>query len=512
MCQLERPHADVTCRARIGQTFAIACSLLIAACASLPPARTLTETERATPATLNVGDPAPSIALGEWVRGGSAGGFGADGVQTGSDAHLMAGFAPGKVYVLEFWASWCGPCLASMPRTSRLQAKHGGMTDDAPLVIIGISAVSEGNDRGDIRRAVREMDPQFRIAIDAVGGTGRAGEHHGAAGAGITTERYAVAARETAFPRAFIVDQRGHVAWIGHPADMKPIVEAVLAGTGEGGWNIEEAAADARRRNHARTESRAIAKEFFAALDAKDAEAQLRAAERVTRFPVADVDGLSPAYWGWTTRVHLLADRAMREPSATDATTITPSTSPAATNSGSTSADGATKQAVNNQALNNQPLTKQALIEEAKAAAAEAAEVAGVRDDPMALGTLSEALRPIDLDAATLYADRAMALVESLEAKPPTDEWEAFLAHGDVRRHAYVRIQSALTYAAATPATNPTTGSSSPPARQPDYAKAAKLLKQAIAVWPEDRRMLPNKVQLRERLEGIEEKAKAQAL
>jgi len=51
----------------------------------------------------------------------------------GKAVHL--GDYRGKLILLNFWASWCGPCLAEMPRFSRWQTVYG----PKGLQVIGIS-------------------------------------------------------------------------------------------------------------------------------------------------------------------------------------------------------------------------------------------------------------------------------------------------------------------------------------------------------------------------------------
>jgi thiol-disulfide isomerase/thioredoxin len=46
----------------------------------------------------------------------------------------------GKVLVVDFWATWCGPCVAEIPGYIELQKKYG----PAGLVIVGVSLDRQG--------------------------------------------------------------------------------------------------------------------------------------------------------------------------------------------------------------------------------------------------------------------------------------------------------------------------------------------------------------------------------
>ena len=49
---------------------------------------------------------------------------------TGNDVRLSD--FKGKVIILDFWATWCGPCIASMPHTDEIAAKYA---DQGVLVV-----------------------------------------------------------------------------------------------------------------------------------------------------------------------------------------------------------------------------------------------------------------------------------------------------------------------------------------------------------------------------------------
>ena len=65
----------------------------------------------------------------------------------------------GQLIALNFWATWCPPCLAEMPV---LQEAHNLYADD--FVIL---AVSSGESRNTVERFTNQFDYTFPIFVDA---------------------------------------------------------------------------------------------------------------------------------------------------------------------------------------------------------------------------------------------------------------------------------------------------------------------------------------------------------
>jgi len=66
----------------------------------------------------------------------------------------------GKVVLLDFWASWCGPCRAGLPNVRRLQAIYGG--DDFMVI-----SVSEDDDQAAWRAFVADHQMTWTQRFDA---------------------------------------------------------------------------------------------------------------------------------------------------------------------------------------------------------------------------------------------------------------------------------------------------------------------------------------------------------
>lgn len=75
-------------------------------------------------------------------------------------------FFEGQVVVLNFWASWCGPCVAEMPAMDALYQDIGG----EDFTIIGVNVQEQGSVA---RNFVEQNGITFPILLDRSGSTAR---------------------------------------------------------------------------------------------------------------------------------------------------------------------------------------------------------------------------------------------------------------------------------------------------------------------------------------------------
>ena len=177
--------------------------VLLAAIISQAPAATqAAPAAPAAPTTLalSIGSKAPIPEISDFVRG-----------------EKPTFFEPGKVYVIEFWATWCPPSRQSMPHLTKLaeDMKSKG------VVIVGVSDEKVETVRTFLEKDEWKQKARYTLATDPDRSTHRA---------------YMEASGQGGIPTAFIVKE-GVVQWIGHPMEM----DAPLAKIVDGTWDPKTA-------------------------------------------------------------------------------------------------------------------------------------------------------------------------------------------------------------------------------------------------------------------------------
>ncbi|TIY08439.1 MAG: TlpA family protein disulfide reductase, partial [Mesorhizobium sp.] len=135
---------------------------------------------------LRMESPAPPIKVDDWLRG-----------------EPLANFQPGKVYLVEFWATWCGPCVAAMPHLVELKEKY----KDCGFEIVGVAASEQAPTADEARTMLdawlteRFPNLNYRVAFDYTGEMNRL---------------WMEVSSSLGIPTSFVVDRDSHIAFIGH--------------------------------------------------------------------------------------------------------------------------------------------------------------------------------------------------------------------------------------------------------------------------------------------------------
>lgn len=159
------------------------------------------QSETDAPTSIGIGSPAPELRLGSSLKG-----------------EALEALPEGKIVVVEFWATWCGPCIDSIPHITEVAKRF---SDD--VVVLGVN-IWEGSDpETNLTRATRFVENMgermdYHVAMDT-------DDEHMAT-------HWMAAAGQNGIPAAIVVDRDGAIAWIGHPmGEMESVLEQMIAGT-----------------------------------------------------------------------------------------------------------------------------------------------------------------------------------------------------------------------------------------------------------------------------------------
>ncbi len=147
-------------------------------------------------AEFNIGDLAPALKPQQWLQG-----------------EPVTAFAKDKTYLIECWATWCGPCVGSIPHINALHHKF----KDKGLVVVGMDVWEE-----EVARPAAFLKKQgdgmaYRVAFDGKPD-------------GDVANSWLKPAGIDGIPHTFII-QKNRLIWQGHPKDLTDaMVESMIAG------------------------------------------------------------------------------------------------------------------------------------------------------------------------------------------------------------------------------------------------------------------------------------------
>jgi len=213
---VESPASPQSAEATRSTKTASAASESAATASVAPPSASVEQQSKQTSSSrprLDIASRAPALQIAKWVKG-----------------KPIESYQPEKIYVIEFWATWCGPCRVGMPHLSALQEAYG-----EEVTFIGVTDESERVVQAFLRRPADQTFAEpgqtwndlmlYTVALDANGASSRA---------------FLAASGQAGIPTAFVVGFDGIIEWIGHPMAIDEPLKQIAART----WDRDAALAE----------------------------------------------------------------------------------------------------------------------------------------------------------------------------------------------------------------------------------------------------------------------------
>jgi thiol-disulfide isomerase/thioredoxin len=159
------------------------------------------------PPLLHLGDPAPPLRVRAWLKGVP-----------------VERFEKGKVYVVEFWATWCQPCIAAMPHLSTLAREYKDKVTFIGMDVLENKNTSLQKVKAFVDRMGQRMD--FSVAAEDSNFM-------------VTSWLEATGERDNGIPRTIVVDKEGRLAWFGHPTELDDMLPKIVNNI----WDVTAVAA-----------------------------------------------------------------------------------------------------------------------------------------------------------------------------------------------------------------------------------------------------------------------------
>jgi len=217
--------------------------------------------------TLNIGDRAPELKYGQWLKGTP-----------------VNKYEKGHLYLMEFWATWCGPCKAVMPHLSEVARERKDQ-----LTVVGVNIFEGSHDSEKktydsylpkVSRFITSMgdNMDYNVIIDN--------------NDEFMANNWMKAAGQSGIPCSFLI-RDSIILWIGHPYVIDSIIQVVM----DGGFDIN---AERKKQEEDRVKEEnshgALFQKVFAAYEEKIKEEKIDSA-------IAILDAELVELYSWATAV-----------------------------------------------------------------------------------------------------------------------------------------------------------------------------------------------------------------